>query len=236
MNIFGKILFFIQRKIIPGFLVENNEIVIDVGSGDKPFWRADLFFDKLSTHNYHRATGSMITRDIGLFIDGDILRMPFKNKVFDFSYCSHVLEHVTNPQKAIREIMRISKRGYIEVPNGIGEMIKPFISHLWFIYLIDHTLIFVRKSKKLHTILSINNSQEQALIDKLHSPFIRYYWKDKIEFEILDDINDKDKYYPPKNTESYEKDNNDKYLLVIKCLRRLFFHKKNHLSKSFLFQ
>lgn len=104
-----------------------------MGCGDKPFWRADVYLDKLSLGNEQRFSSSDVTKDFGLFIDSDITNTPFKNKVFDFSFCSHVLEHVEKPDLAIKEIVRISKAGYIEVPDGINEMLFPFHSHLWFI-------------------------------------------------------------------------------------------------------
>lgn len=41
----------------------------------------------------------------------------FRDKEFDFVYCSHVLEHVRDPAKACAELMRIGKRGFIETPT-----------------------------------------------------------------------------------------------------------------------
>jgi ubiquinone/menaquinone biosynthesis C-methylase UbiE len=39
----------------------------------------------------------------------DSLFLPFTNEVIDFCYCSHVLEHVSNDRKCIREIKRVLK-------------------------------------------------------------------------------------------------------------------------------
>jgi len=39
------------------------------------------------------------------------MAMPFPDKSFDFVYCAHVLEHVDDPIRACREIMRVGKRG-----------------------------------------------------------------------------------------------------------------------------
>jgi len=40
----------------------------------------------------------------------DITNIPFKNEVFDFILCSHVLEHVENDKKALNEFCRILKK------------------------------------------------------------------------------------------------------------------------------
>lgn len=54
-------------------------------------------------------------------------QMPFKDKEFDFVYCSHVLEHVVDPIRACRELMRVARRGYIETPTP--ERISGLIQH-----------------------------------------------------------------------------------------------------------
>lgn len=50
--------------------------------------------------------------------------LPFKNGYFDIVVCSHVLEHLNNPQKTLVEISRVLKKGcfaIIGVPGtGIG--------------------------------------------------------------------------------------------------------------------
>ena len=56
MNIFSNIIYFYKRKIQPGFRIKKDAIVIDIGSGDKPFWRADVFVDDLSLGNVQRAS------------------------------------------------------------------------------------------------------------------------------------------------------------------------------------
>ena len=41
---------------------------------------------------------------------------PFEDKEFDFVFCNHIAEHVTDPAAFCKELVRISKRGFIEVP------------------------------------------------------------------------------------------------------------------------
>lgn len=42
---------------------------------------------------------------------GDIQKLPVKDDVFDTVFCTQVLEHVPEPQKAINEIYRVLKKG-----------------------------------------------------------------------------------------------------------------------------
>lgn len=198
--IFSKISYFINRKIIPGYKIRQNALVIDIGSGDKPFWRANVFLDNLRLANLHRHSDTKTIVSFGNFVDADITKTNFKDKIFDFSFCSHLLEHVERPDLVIKEIIRISKKGYIEVPNGVIEFIHPFHSHLWFILQSGKKLIFVRKGKSLHNSLLDNSKKYVSLIGKTKEPFIRLYWKDKIEYEIIDLDKKEDKYFPPEKT------------------------------------
>jgi ubiquinone/menaquinone biosynthesis C-methylase UbiE len=218
---------FIDRKITPGFKIKKNELVIDIGSGDKPFWRGDVFLDNLNLGNKQRITGKSTVHNLGTFVNGDITKTKFKSKTFDFSFCSHLLEHVEHPDLVINEITRISKRGYIEVPNGLIESIKPFHSHLWFIYYVNNKLVFVRKTQKAHDILSQNGKHYQYLVKDIKNPFIRIYWKKNIPFEIVNEEN-KAKKFEVINTKATKQHENrfDYYMFLVILLRKFFYAKK----------
>lgn len=50
--------------------------------------------------------------------EGDVLKLPYKNDSFDLVVCTEVLEHLENPRKAYRELLRVSKKYVlITVPN-----------------------------------------------------------------------------------------------------------------------
>ena len=52
----------------------------------------------------------------------DIHNIEYKKKSFDVVFCNHVMEHVENDLKAMKEIYRVLK------PNGwAGTIIKPLI-------------------------------------------------------------------------------------------------------------
>jgi len=47
-------------------------------------------------------------------VKADILDLPFEDKLFDFVFCNHVLEHIEDDAKAMSELFRVLK------PGGIG--------------------------------------------------------------------------------------------------------------------
>lgn len=229
MNIISSIRYFYLRKIYPGFLVKDSDVVIDIGSGDKPFWRADVYVDRLSLGNVQRASTFNTIHDVGLFVDADVTKkMPFRQKSFDFSFCSHLLEHVDDPASAIKEIVRISKRGYIEVPNGILETIKPFDSHLWFIFLDQNTLVFIRKSKTMHELLAKNGIRFQPTLDIISDPFIRLYWEHTVKYKIIDELKVSEKFRSKIGDNKSSKKNINYYLLMVKFIRAIFHDEKNN--------
>lgn len=57
------------------------------------------------------------------FVIGDLERMPFRDKTFNFIYSGGVLEHFENPRTALQEYLRVSKPNgviIVSVPNLIG--------------------------------------------------------------------------------------------------------------------
>ncbi len=55
-----------------------------------------------------------------LMVEGDITDAPFIGHCFDTIVCLEVLEHLTNPYKALREMARVCRKGgylYVSVPG-----------------------------------------------------------------------------------------------------------------------
>lgn len=175
--------------------INPNDLVLDVGSGDKPFWRADVIVDKFLKDDQQRHSGSILYDRRKIFIQADVEKLPFKDKVFDFVFCSHLLEHVTNPDKAILELTRVAKRGYIEVPYAILDLFQPFPPHLWFCEYKNDTLIFVQREKENNFFrqaterfgnIFYNKPLFQFLLScNDQSTFISLYWADEVKFKVI---------------------------------------------------
>lgn len=132
-----------RRIAIP---VGPGDLVLDVGSGDKPHWRADVLVDRFpdAAHAVQRS-GSEAARLTRPLFDADVTVMPFKDRAFDYVNCSHLLEHVLDPAAAISELERVAGAGYVEVPAAGSARILDFPSHLWWCRLDDGVLTFEAK-------------------------------------------------------------------------------------------
>ena len=123
-------------------------------------------------------------------------KLPFDDNEFDFVIASHVIEHVEDFSDFINELQRISSQGYIELPTRLGDnlIFENTTDHLWWFVFDDlkKKLIACRKKTKLEPFLSVASGKK--LSDMFRESFvIELYWKDSIEHEINDKIDNKDK-------------------------------------------
>lgn len=126
--------------------IKNTDRVLDVGCGNAPHPRANVCVDKYEDSNYHRG-GDLIVLKNQEFVNASGESLPFEDKSFDYVICCHVLEHVDDPIKFINELVRVGKKGYIEIPSLVGEFLVPKEAHKWAILDIEDKLVFVLKDK-----------------------------------------------------------------------------------------
>lgn len=126
-----------RRIAVP---VSDAALVLDVGSGDKPSWRADVLLDRyVGAEHAGQRSGTDAARVTRPLFDAPADDMPFADGAFDYAICSHVLEHVPDPAAVIGELTRVAKAGYIEVPEASSAKIIDFPSHLWWCRLDEST-------------------------------------------------------------------------------------------------
>lgn len=92
--------------------------VLDIGSGHNPYEKADVLCERY-LEDVER-TGH-VKIDARPFVIATLEFLPFKDRSFDLVTCSHVLEHVDNPLRALEEIKRVGKSAYVVTPSWIGE-------------------------------------------------------------------------------------------------------------------
>lgn len=126
--------------------IKKSHRVLEVGSGHNPTYRANVLVDKYPDSNYHRGNDLKIYSH-QTFVSADGEDMPFKDNEFDYVICNQVLEHVEDPDKFMKELTRVAKRGYIETPSILGEFLFPKESHKWIVLLIDNKLVMYEKER-----------------------------------------------------------------------------------------
>ena len=101
--------------------------ILDIGCGARPHGNINLDLG-LGKNKHHRYDYD-VTK-IQNFTRGVLSELPYRDNVFDGVFCSHVLEHVKEPLKALQEIKRVS-RGVIIliVPNN--PVFEEFNQHLY---------------------------------------------------------------------------------------------------------
>jgi len=167
-------------------IVDPKWNILDVGAGHSPFKYTKVILDKYLDDNTQRCGLDIPVHNCKL-VEGDIENMPFKDNEFDFVHSSHVLEHTTNPCKALNELQRVAKAGYIEVPSRMMEFINNQEYHYWFIYTLDNKIIFEEKTefenilfqkKRLHDVgLNLDKLFFNSKISFFHKIWFRYFWK-----------------------------------------------------------
>ncbi len=155
-----------QQRFVQ-FHVRPEDKVLDVGSGAHPCpmatHQADLFLSG-TTHRFEplKRTG------LPLMVC-DLERLPCRDKSFDFVYCSHVLEHVRDPSRACLELMRVGRRGYVETPTRVSDIMFNYLHlqghHLWHVNCVGGALIFLewedreRRDTQIHEFYAMAKSK-----------------------------------------------------------------------------
>lgn len=171
--------------------VPNEALVLEVGSGGNPYFRANVLLDAYEVTRERHFAPLVSDRPTVL---GVVENLPFKDGSFDFVIASHVLEHSPQPEHFLSELMRVAKSGYIEVPDALMERLNPYLDHRLEITDRDGALVIRKKARwtvdpelaELYAAKGGNNVIAGQCIPR--SPFtfhVRHYWSSKIDFRIL---------------------------------------------------
>jgi len=179
-------------KLRVHLLAPVGEMVLDVGSGDGPSPAADVLCDRF-LEDTERHASLRLDRP---FVIGDVEDLPFLDGAFGFVYCSHLLEHTRDPARAMAELQRVARRGYIEVPSEYLERsAKSTATHFWFVRVNDGELVFTPKPAGVLSPF-LNDLFDHHLMykDDLYTAFhwanfyrlfnIGYRWKGSIPHRI----------------------------------------------------
>jgi len=148
-----------------------NDRVLDVGGWACPFNRAQWVLDAepYETRGYYATFGGARSQgpDVESFTEDtwvqrdmcDRTPWPFADKSFDFVVCSHTLEDVRDPIWVCSELVRVAKRGYVEVPSRVFESSlgaeRPrqagLSHHRWLIDMEGQHIRFLPKYHMIHT-------------------------------------------------------------------------------------
>lgn len=131
--------------------MEKEVRTIDIGCGFNPVKEATHAIDAyLGSDNQERGADLVIPEGV-IFSQQDIEKgTDFEDGYFDYSWCKMVLEHCHDPAKAMNEIMRISKAGYIVVPTWTWEILHGRPYHKQLFWMDGDTLCFTEKNQNTY--------------------------------------------------------------------------------------
>ena len=177
-----------SKTHIDKILEENNKWkILALGCGYRAHKTASIIADSQDFSKFYKERK---------FIQIKEKILPFKDKEFDFVISSHVIEHVEDFQFFIKELERISPRGYIELPTRLGDnlVFENMKDHIWWFNFddINNKLIASKKNQLIEPFISVSTAKyfEEIFRESLVMELI---WEDKIEYVINNEIR-KDKF------------------------------------------
>lgn len=170
--------------------VDAGALVLEVGSGGNPYARANVLLDAYPETRERHWVPLTVDRP---FVFGFLERLPFRDKAFDFVIASHVLEHSPAPERALAEMARVGRAGYIEVPDAFMERVNPYKDHRAEITVRGGRLV-IRKKPAWVVDPELLELYEARVKPRFGGEFIparpfdfhvRYYWEDSIPFDVI---------------------------------------------------
>ncbi len=174
-----------NKKSQKEWLKKNSHLkILDLGCSCSNYWpEANHFSDIDDFSQYFKEKNLAFTK-----IEPN-KKLPFKDKEFDYVILSHVMEHVPNLIEFKKEIERIAKAGYIELPTKLNDNIvfgcdEEVLGHKWWFEFDDenHILLFTKKVDAIEKFLSVG--QVWKFQKYYEDSFIlQFYWKDNINLK-----------------------------------------------------
>ena len=161
-------------------LLENNTTwnILDIGCGYNANKFAKVICDVQDLSNHYQDKK---------FIRLTEKKLPFKDKEFDFVIASHVMEHVEEIDFFIKELERVSKKGYIELPTMLEDnlVFENKKDHLWHMDFddVENKLLISKKIQYFEPVLTVST------IKKLNEVFrtslvLELIWEDSINYIV----------------------------------------------------
>jgi|TARA_B110001450_G_scaffold46632_1_gene43342 ubiquinone/menaquinone biosynthesis C-methylase UbiE len=168
-----------SKKYIDNLLKNNSSWnILDIGCGYNANKFAKVVCDIQDLSNYYQDKE---------FIRLTEKKLPFKDKEFDFVVASHVIEHVQDVDFFIKEIERVSKKGYIELPTMLEDnlVFENKNDHIWHMDFDDvgNRLLISKKIQYFEPVLTVSTIKKLNEIFRT-SLVLELIWEDSINYIV----------------------------------------------------
>ena len=163
-----------------------NWKILDIGCGYRANKNASVIADIQDFSDFYKEKK---------FVKIEGKNLPFEDKEFDFVIASHVIEHIDNFEFFIKELERISSKGYIELPSRLGDnlVFENKNDHIWWFCFDDVTnqLIASKKNQLIDPFITVSTAKlfEEIFRESL---VIELAWDEKIDYKIDSKIRQED--------------------------------------------
>ena len=170
-----------SKQFINNLLEKNsNWKVLDIGCGYTAHDKATVICDIQDLSNFYKDKK---------FVKLNENVLPFENKEFDFVIASHVIEHVKDVKFFIKELERVSTKGYIELPTILEDnlVFENKKDHLWHMEFDDikNQLLVSKKIQYIEPMITVSSIKEFSKYFR-QSLVLELYWENSIEFNIVE--------------------------------------------------
>ena len=167
-----------KKFITENLLANPSWNILDIGCGYNANKLASVICDVQDLSDYYTDKK---------FIKLIDKKLPFRDNEFDFVIASHVMEHVEDVEFFIKELERVSKQGYIELPTMLEDnlVFENKKDHLWHMDFddVENKILISKKVQYFEPVLTV------ASIKRLNEIFrkslvLELLWKNKIDYKI----------------------------------------------------
>ena len=159
-----------------------NWKILDIGCGYSANKNASVVADIQDLANFYEGKN---------FIKISGNKLPFKDKEFDFVIASHVIEHVEDFEFFVKELERVSSKGYIELPTRLADnlVFENRNDHIWWFKYndVNSQIIASKRNQLIDPFITVSMGK---LFEKVfrESFTLELAWEDKIDYKIDNQI------------------------------------------------
>ena len=170
-----------SKQFIDNLIIQNPDWkVLDIGCGFTAHKKANVVCDVQDLSNFYKDKK---------FIKLNDKKLPFRDKEFDFVIASHVIEHVQDVTFFIKELERVSSKGYIELPTPLEDnlVFENKNDHIWHVEFddIENRLLIKKRIQYLEPLITVSTAKKLSKYFR-QSLILELFWQNSIEFELIE--------------------------------------------------
>ena len=161
----------------------QNWNILDIGCGYTAHENASVICDIQNLSDFYKNKK---------FVQLESKKLPFKDKEFDFVISSHVIEHVEDVSFFIKELERVSSKGYIELPTSLEDnlVFENKNDHVWHTEFddINFKLLIKKRVQYIEPLITVSTAKKLSKYFR-QSLILELFWEDSIEYEFVEKSN-----------------------------------------------